>query len=361
MSRPLLFERFADLADRLPWVELADSLPTPVEHLSELGDAWGLPALYAKREDQTSSVYGGNKVRKLEWLLGEVVATGRTSVLTTGAWGSHHAYATAVYARRLGIKCTVVSMPQPPTRHVADMFAATSAAATRVIRAHSIPTVPLALARARAAATLAKEGWPYAIPPGGSNARGTLGYVELALELARQVEADVLPAPRFVHVAAGTCGTAAGLSVGLAIAATRVGALRATEVVATRVVPAIMANGRRMKHLQRGVARLLTRCGADVPAMDDWAPIHWIRDQLGDGYGHETAEGRTAAAEARALGHLPAEPTYTAKALAGMRAFVAENGARRRAVHLWMHTAAPTPRLDGPRDDASLPAALRGV
>jgi D-cysteine desulfhydrase len=356
-----LFERLPELRATCPWVELADSLPTPVEALASLGDAWGLPALYTKREDLTCTSYGGNKVRKLEWLLGDVIASERTSVLTTGAWGSHHAYATALYARQLGIKCTVVCMPQPPTPHVANMFAATTETATRVVRAHSVAMVPLALARARAAATFAGEGWPYSIPPGGSNARGVLGYVDFALELADQVADGQLPAPRFIHVAAGTCGTAAGISLGMALAARRVPELAQVEVIATRVVPSIVANMRRMRALQRGAARLLRSCGADVPEAAQWSPIRLVADQLGDGYGHETPEGRRASDDATSIGGLPVEPTYTAKALAGLRTFAVENDARRRAVHLWIHTAATTPPWPNDVDDAILPAALRSV
>ena len=358
MPRPMLFERFASLRAACPWIELADSVPTPLQHLVDLGAMWNLPALYVKREDLTSSVYGGNKVRKLEWILGDVLARGRTSVLTTGAWGSHHAFATALYAGRVGVRCSVVLMPQPPTQHVAQMFGATAATATRVVRAHSVATVPLALARARAAALVAGDGWPYSVPPGGSNARGALGYVDFALELAHQIEAGEMPAPDYVHVAAGTCGTAAGISVGLAIAAQRVPALARIEIMATRVVPSIVANKRRMRALQRGVAQLLWRAGANLPAEHRWIPIRLIDDQIGAGYGHATAAGLEAAADAHVAAALAVEPTYTAKALAGLRVFAASDEALRNAVHLYVHTAALTPPVDT-TDRVVLPEALQ--
>ena len=116
-----LERRFPALVGRLSRCALA-SLPTPVHRLAELGRETGLSDLWIKRDDQTGRVYGGNKVRKLEWLLADALARGHRTVLTTGALGSNHALATTIYARELGLRTRLVLVPQPVTPHVRRVF-----------------------------------------------------------------------------------------------------------------------------------------------------------------------------------------------------------------------------------------------
>ena len=97
---------------------LAD-LPTPVRALPELAATWELGALHVKDDALTSSVYGGTKIRALEWLLGSARSEGRKSVVTVGPWGSHHAVATATCAQQAGLDCRLVLFPQPDGPEVA--------------------------------------------------------------------------------------------------------------------------------------------------------------------------------------------------------------------------------------------------
>src|SRR5258708_39955198 len=104
-----LLDRLPRLVDLVPWVALADGLPTPVDQVDD--------GLYVHRDDVTDSHYGGNKVRKLEFVLPIALRKGGP-VLTAGAIGSHHVYATAVHAARLGLEVEAVRYPPPHTQPV---------------------------------------------------------------------------------------------------------------------------------------------------------------------------------------------------------------------------------------------------
>ncbi|HVY62611.1 MAG TPA: pyridoxal-phosphate dependent enzyme [Planctomycetota bacterium] len=328
-ERPLLFQRLPALRERIAWMPLAAGLPTPVEPLR----AFDLPRLFVKRDDRTSPLYGGNKVRKLEWLLADARRRGARAVMTGGAWGSHHALATALFAREAGLRATLYLWPQPRTPHVDEILAADRASGARILRTLSPALIPWGRLRARIACLAAGEGLPYSVPMGGSDALGTLGYVEAGLEVAAQVEAGLLPPPDAVLVAAGTCGTLAGLVVGLGLAG-----FSAPRVVGVRVVPAFIASEARVRSLVSGALALLglrEGLGCELPRFEI------LGDQLGRGYGHETPAAVEARDAARVAG-LETDTTYTAKALAGVRVF-ASTPERREKVLLYVHTLGHLP------------------
>src|ERR1700716_3660938 len=167
-----LFARLPRLVDLVPWVELADGLPTPVEQIDD--------GLYVQRDNATDSRYGGNKVRKLEFVLPIALRKGGP-VLTAGAIGSHHVYATAVHAARLGLEVEAVRSPQPDTPHVQAVDDALRALPN--VRHTMVPhryAMPVVLAARRAA--IERQGG-YAVLPGATSPLGVLGYVSAALEL----------------------------------------------------------------------------------------------------------------------------------------------------------------------------------
>ncbi len=115
-TRPL-FDVYPQLSDALPWLQLAE-LPTPVEHLSAIGaNAW------IKRDDLSHAVYGGNKLRKLEFILADALARGKDHVITFGATGTNHGVATAMLCQQLGIRCSVLLFDQPASNTVRDNLA----------------------------------------------------------------------------------------------------------------------------------------------------------------------------------------------------------------------------------------------
>ena len=153
----------------IPWtrVELMPG-PTPIERIG--------PALWVKREDLAGSVYGGNKVRKPEWLLGNVAELGG-DILSTGAIGSHHLLATAVYGKMQGFRVHGVVTPQPDHPHARENARALNVWAERLWPAFSYAELPLVWAKARLALRAFGGFPPVSIPMGGSNALGATGWV----------------------------------------------------------------------------------------------------------------------------------------------------------------------------------------
>jgi D-cysteine desulfhydrase len=265
--------------------------------------------------------------------------------MTFGARGSHHGLATAVFARELGFRATLILGPQPPSAHAERTLQTAAATGARILTTRSMAEMPVAALRGALAGMRAGEGLPYWIAGGGSSALGTLGYVAAGLELAAQVRRGEAPLPDYVYVAAGTCGTLAGLSLGLWLGAREVPELAHTRLIGVRVVPGAIANDRRLHRLRRSAARLLERAGVPI-GRDAGVDATVLGGQLGAGYGHATRASAAAADDACAYTDLAIEPTYTAKALAGLRAFATDH--RRHATHLFVHTYGGTPNLARP-------------
>ena len=265
--------------------------PTPVERKEVAsGELW------VKRDDLTSVRYGGNKVRKLERVLARVRAFGARRIVTVGAAGSHHALATALYARDFGIDVEVVLVPQRYSCHVVENLRVTASLA-RIFPATSF---------AHAAAVLVDRVacGSYYVPAGGSTRDSTHAYAEAAAELLAQVELGELPLPAQVIVPLGSGGTAAGLAVGFTQA-------RCT----TRVVGVLVSEPRRW--VERRARRLAAGCWRElVPEGGAFAGRLEIEaDYLGAGYGEPSLAGARALEEGGRLG-LTLDATYTAKTFA---------------------------------------------
>jgi 1-aminocyclopropane-1-carboxylate deaminase/D-cysteine desulfhydrase-like pyridoxal-dependent ACC family enzyme len=334
MSANALFRSYPALEGRVPWLELGAG-PTPVERLDAPVERAG--QLWVKRDDLTSPLYGGNKVRKLEYLLADAVRADAGRLITTGVVGSHHCLATAVHGRRVGLPTSLVLFPQPMTPHARQMAELNEAWADEIRRCNTFAAQPFVEAALR---WRRRKERPYVIPGGGSNALGALGYVGGALELSEQVERGELPRPGAIVVAAGTLGTVAGLAIGMAL--TNV----ADRILAIRIVPSAIANVWTLARLVEGSVRLLADAG--VPAPEARAVVDRIElvgGYIGDGYGHPTDAGARSTTWFQAR-HLALDPTYTAKTAAAALDHVARGTDE---VLLYWHTlssAAPRPEGD---------------
>ena len=190
---------------------------SPVAWLPNLSRELGLD-VWVKDDSRHGQPYGGNKARKLELILADARRVGADSVVTFGATRSHHALATAIYARLAGVHAMLV---------VTDSFGndpdGTHVARLRDLGATVLQTRTLvgAVLRTLAVTLLPRGARPYVIPPGASMPLGTLGYVNAGLELAAQVAAGELPEPARIYVALGSGGTTAGLLLGLRLAGLR--------------------------------------------------------------------------------------------------------------------------------------------
>ena len=201
---------------RFPRIRLAH-LPTPLEYMPRLTALLGGPDIWIKRDDCTGLSTGGNKTRKLEFLMAEAVAMGADIVLTQGATQSNHARQTAAAAAKLGMDCHILledrtGYNEPNYRLNGNVLLDVLHGATIE---HRGPGLDMNAEMMAVAETFRGQGrTPYAIVGGGSNATGALGYVNCALELLGQMVDGGLVFDHMI-TATGSAGTQAGLIVGL--------------------------------------------------------------------------------------------------------------------------------------------------
>ncbi|MEZ4367751.1 MAG: pyridoxal-phosphate dependent enzyme [Kofleriaceae bacterium] len=299
---------------RIPWAALG-AWPTAVEPCQGelVGQVW------LKREDRSSPRYGGNKVRTLEAVLGDVIAGGHRRLWATGAYGSNHTLATAIHGADLGLDIGALVFPQPPSEPARDNLAALAATGATVQRVTSVLALPWAMARVRRTQPDAAV-----MPPGGATPVGAVGALSAALELAEQVAAGAMPAPARVVLPTGSVCTAAGLLAGVHLAAARgLGWRRPPLIHAVRVTPWPVTSAWRITHLAAAtLARLDARLGVPLQlgARQLRSGLRVDGSQLGPGYGHPTTAGGSAAAWLAAAGAPPLDDVYAAKAAAALRA-----------------------------------------
>ena len=311
------------------------ALPTPLEDATRLRDALGgrarCPRILVKRDDLTGLGLGGNKARKLDFLIGDAVARGATSVITTGAAQSNHARMTAAAARRAGLEVDLVltSAEDPPPLDgnllLDHLFGA---------RVHMVPAVDPMLAvghdeatvRQVADALVAGGGRPYVIAVGGSSAVGALGYVAGTVELTGQLAALGVE-PRRVYFASGSRGTQAGLTLG--------GHLLGVGYE----LHGVAVSGGEPEKIERA-RRVAAEAAGLLGADDSVRGARFFTDQhfIGEGYGLPTAAGLEAMLLAARTEALVLDPTYTSKALAALIAHVRSGELSPEDTVVFLHT-----------------------
>jgi D-cysteine desulfhydrase len=298
-----LFRSYPALAASIPRIELC-TLPTRVDRC----DVAGRPIL-VKRDDLCAAGYAGNKARKLEFLLGDARARSIDRLVTAGATGSHHAFATAYHGAQHGFDVSLVLFPQSRTPHVREVLMLDTAVGAELRWASRMETVPYGLWRARYEH---RQERSHVIAPGGSDAVGTLGYVSAGLELAEQVAAGDVPRPTSIRLAAGTLGTLVGIAIGLAWAGLDI------PVIGVRVTSALFTNDRLVRTVLRATLARLHDAGASPPRAEDVLRLITLdHSQFGAGYGLGTDAG-AAAERVFDTASLRLDPTYTAKAAAAL-------------------------------------------
>ena len=308
--RPL-FHAYPGLRDRVRWLPLAD-LPTPLERMERLSAEVGAD-LWVKRDGLTHPVYGGNKIRKFEFVFADAVQKGARAVLTGGGLGSHHTLAAAVIARQLGMQPVCCYYCQPVTEGALENLRRTPPLG---IDAHFCGDyVGLVLSFvAEYARWLAKTGRPpYFIYPGASGTLGILGYVNAAFEIRAQLQEAREKEPEALFCATGSCGTVAGLLLGARLAGL------SSRVVGVRIIEEDQANRAKIARLANRAARFLRQRDRAVPEVTfEPGDVPLLDGYMGTGYAHPTERGRRAIERVGAAEGLPLEPTYTGKAMAAL-------------------------------------------
>jgi len=297
--------------------------PTPVQEMGRLRAALGGGArLLVKRDDAIPFGFGGNKVRKLDVVAAQARDEGADTLLTVGGLQSNHARATAAAAARLGLGCVLVLNGAPPERPAANtrldvlLGADIHFVATREDR---VPAMRSAAERLRA-----QGRRPFEIPLGASTPLGALAFARAVVELADQV-----PPPDVIVHSTSSGGTQAGLVAGCALLGwpTRVVGISADDPA-----PALSAT---VAGLVSGVEATLGAAGLRrEPARE----IEVDDSFVGEGYGIPTPASREALELAARTEALFVDPTYTAKALAGLIARVRDGRFERDQTVLFWHT-----------------------
>lgn len=294
---------------RFPRVRLTQA-PTPLEFLPRLSRLLGGPNLYIKRDDNTGLALGGNKTRKLEFLIGDALAQGASHIVTQGATQSNHVRQTIAAANKHGLKTTVLLEERVSGAH-ADYYSNGNVLLDQILGAAAIETRPagtdmnaelgLVGDRLRAAGET-----PYLIPGGGSNPVGALGYVVAAQEIVAQANELGLRIDRVVH-ATGSTGTQAGLVAGFE------GSNSHIPVLGISVRAPRDKQEENVRRLARQTWELLDIAG-DFPD----AAVEANSDYVGAGYGIPT-DGMIEAVQllARHEGIL-LDPVYSGKGFAGL-------------------------------------------
>lgn len=312
-----LFAAYPALQSHVPYISLG-AFPTPLEKLENLSNRY-TTQIYIKqdslsggRDNEGAPLYGGNKVRKLEFLLAQAKFLGATKVLTFGSVGSNHAVATAVHARRLGMDPICMLKHQPPSHVVQHNLlmhlnydSELHYSPNNEIRNLNVLTVWLDHYK--------KDGRvPYIIPTGGSNKYGTLGFVNAIFELVSQIEQGLMPKPTHIYVPCGSCATTAGILLGCKAAGLDV------QVVAVAVEPDEDPT------FAQTIERLFKETNHYVHSLDNSFPLFSYTENdlildhnfTGPSYGIFTDEGVNAARELQDLDNITLDGTYTAKAFA---------------------------------------------
>lgn len=302
--------------------------PTPVEFLPRLTAELGGPEIWIKRDDLTGLTGGGNKTRKLEFLVAEALAQGAETLITVGAPQSNHCRLTAAAAVREGLRCRLVIEERVPGTY--DPHASGNAFLFDLMGVERITRVELgadlAAAMQAEAEALAVEGRRgYVIPGGGSNALGALGYVVCAEEILRQSFELGVPFDRVV-VASGSAGTHAGLAVGLEAFSS---GARLTGV-----------NVRRPREVQeKNVAALAEECARLLGVAPPAASTIEAQDRwVGPGYSLPTPEMIEAVRLLARLEGILLDPVYTGKAMAGLIGLVRSGEVAADEKVLFVHT-----------------------
>lgn len=297
--------------DRFARISLA-LLPTPLHRLERLSAYLHGPELWIKRDDLTGLGAGGNKVRKLEWVVGDAVRVGADTLVTIGAVQSNHMRQTAAAAARAGLGCRLV-LERWVTSAGADdvgnpLLARLMGADMRILDGAFLPgegEEPNARLEQSAEELRAAGRVPYVIPRGASDhPLGGLGYAACAVEIAAQADASCTPDAIVLATSSGS--TQAGLIAGLAALGAR------TPVVGIEVNADIGMTRSIVERLTTSTAEQL---GIDA-ALDPRA--HVLEGYAGEAYGVPSPETLEAIRLMGRLEGIVLDPVYEGKALAGL-------------------------------------------
>ncbi len=335
-----LFSQYPKLKKKVSWIPLLNSNTIPIDRLSNLESKVHLStgAVYIKRDDKNHDTYGGNKIRKFEFLFGRITEKKRDTIMLIGGIGSNQVLAAQIISRKIypPLKNYLFLSGQPLTKHVQNSLLLFNYFNPKKMCFSSTYY-----------GLLLKILWfkmihpkIYIIFPGGSlffslgTPIGTIGFIEAAFELHEQIKKGVIPEPDIIFIPCASCGSAAGLIVGCKLLKLK------TKIHAVSVGDKAFNNKKAMLQNCNKVIKYLNEKDKSFPKLtireDDFKIIYGY---LGTGYGSETPDGK---ASINLLMNLEGyekgfvlETTYTGKTVAAMLDFLKKEENKDKKVLFW--------------------------
>lgn len=309
----------------LPKVQLG-FFPTPIEELTRLSDLLDGPRVYIKRDDLSGLAFGGNKVRKLEYLVGEALSLGADTLITGGAAQSNHCRQTAAAAARCGLKCELLlGGPEPDTLSgnllLDKLLGATLHFSDGDRKGEALQEI--------AASVQASGHKPYTIPYGGSNAIGGVGFADAMQEVTEQLALLGISVDRIVF-ASSSGGTQAGLVAGAAITGYR-GALTGIRIDKEDPRESVYRN--LLCRLANEIAKRLQLSHAFEESDFDLD-----ENYLGAGYGTPGKPEREAISLLARVEGILLDPVYTGRAMGGLLDLIRSGKISTSETVLFWHT-----------------------
>ncbi len=337
-SRVPLFISYPQLQQAIAHISLG-SFPTPIQQCDLFGNAYAIQNLCIKHDSVSGGIsadgiqlFGGNKVRKLEFLLADALRHNAQSVLTFGCIGSNHATATATYAQELGLRCYLMLTPQPVSpiviRNLNLMFAADADIAFCSNRKERMDETIATYFNSK----FDHGDYPYFIPTGGSVSTGIIGFVNAAFELRQQINDGLLSEPDLIYVPTGSCGTTAGLALGLKAAGIR------SQIVAVCVEPEDVPGDfeKKINLLFKQTNQLLNAHDSTFPLFGDGADnVVIVHEFCGPKYGACTSETIDAIRNIESYENVLLDEVYSGKAFAALLAHAEQGLLKDKNVLFW--------------------------
>jgi len=336
-KKPILFEVYPNLEGKVPWTLILTGIPSNVDRLTELENYLKLNdgEIYIKRDDKDHKIYGGNKLRKFEFIFGEALKKKKKGIITLGGIGTNHGAACAIIAKELDLKCELFLSLQPVTWHVQRSLLLYHYFGAKL---HFTKMFELGVIKS----FLFRLFHPkyYLMSIGGSplfgigTPLGTIGFINAIFELKNQIDEGILPEPDIIFVAAGSTGTSAGLTAGCKLLGLK------TKVYPVNISYDIVVNPKKLIRIANKSIKYLRKRDKSIPDVQvNKGDFDMIKGYLGSSYGVKTVKGQKAVdlvyeLEGKKIG-FKLETTYTGKAMAAMLDYFEKEENKSKKVLFW--------------------------
>jgi D-cysteine desulfhydrase len=336
-NKPTLFDVYPNLEGKVPWISILTGIPSNVDRLTELESYLKLNdgEIYIKRDDKDHKIYGGNKLRKFEFIFGEALKKKKKGIITLGGIGTNHGAACAIISKELDLKCELFLSLQPISWHVQRSLLLFHYFGAKL---HFTKMFELGVLKSLLFRMIHPKYYLMSI--GGSplfgigTSLGTIGFINAIFELKNQISEGILPEPDVIFVAAGSTGTASGLTAGCKLLGLK------TKVYPVNVSRDIIVNPKNLIRIANKSIKYLRKRDKSIPDVQvDKGDFNMIKGYLGSNYGVKTVKSQEAVdlvydLEGKKLG-LKLETTYTGKAMAAMLDFFEKEENKSKKVLFW--------------------------